>query len=99
MPPSMPPQFPRDIQVPVGGVILYLGPASAAETQAQLAMIGWLVCDGRSVQAATYPALYMVIGETFGGDGAGTFNLPDFTNEKGGGPSTSAPSVYLIRYV
>ncbi|MBM4394458.1 MAG: tail fiber protein [Deltaproteobacteria bacterium] len=37
---------------------------------------GWLPCDGRELSTTAYPALYAVIGETFGG-GAGTFNLPD----------------------
>jgi microcystin-dependent protein len=35
----------------------------------------WLICDGSSQATATYPALFAVIGYTFGGSGA-NFNLP-----------------------
>ena len=40
---------------------------------------GWLLCDGRAVSRATYPALFSAIGTTYGvGDGTTTFNLPPF---------------------
>jgi microcystin-dependent protein len=40
---------------------------------------GWLVCDGSAVSRSTYAGLWGVIGTTYGsGDGATTFNLPDF---------------------
>jgi microcystin-dependent protein len=40
---------------------------------------GWLVCDGRAVDRALYPALFAAIGVAYGvGDGALTFNLPNF---------------------
>ncbi|MEM9556172.1 MAG: phage tail protein [Acidobacteriota bacterium] len=40
---------------------------------------GWMVCDGRSLEVAKYPALYGVLGTLYGqGDeGAGTFKIPD----------------------
>lgn len=41
---------------------------------------GWLFCDGRTLQASTYAALFAAIGTTFGSAGAGTFNLPDARN-------------------
>lgn len=37
----------------------------------------WLACDGSSVSASTYVALFNLIGTTYGG-GSGNFNLPDF---------------------
>ena len=40
---------------------------------------GWLICDGTSVLASTYAALFAVIGYTFGGSG-GSFTLPDYRN-------------------
>jgi microcystin-dependent protein len=41
---------------------------------------GWLVCNGAAVSRATYPALFAAIGAAYGaGDGATTFNLPDYT--------------------
>lgn len=40
---------------------------------------GWLWADGRAVSRATYAALFAAIGTTYGaGDGATTFNLPDY---------------------
>ncbi|MBL8179896.1 MAG: tail fiber protein [Bryobacterales bacterium] len=38
---------------------------------------GWLPCDGRSLPIPAYAALYGLIGPTFGGDGATSFNVPD----------------------
>src|SRR5690242_9744801 len=37
----------------------------------------FLPCDGRALPIATFSALFSVIGTTYGGDGAMTFNLPD----------------------
>lgn len=40
---------------------------------------GWLQCDGSAVSRTTYAALFAAIGTTWGvGDGATTFNVPDF---------------------
>jgi microcystin-dependent protein len=36
----------------------------------------WAICDGSALAVASYPALFAVIGYTYGGSGA-TFNLPD----------------------
>jgi microcystin-dependent protein len=38
---------------------------------------GWHLCDGASLQINAYPALFALIGTTYGGDGKGTFKLPD----------------------
>lgn len=39
---------------------------------------GWLWCDGSVVSRATYAALFLAIGTTFGaGDGSTTFSVPD----------------------
>lgn len=37
---------------------------------------GWAICDGSSLATASYPALFAVLGYTYGGAGA-NFNLPD----------------------
>lgn len=37
---------------------------------------GWLLCDGRSLAVADYPALYAALGNTWGGD-AENFNIPN----------------------
>ncbi len=40
---------------------------------------GWLDCNGAAVSRSTYAALFTEIGTAYGvGDGATTFNLPDF---------------------
>ena len=39
--------------------------------------IGWLMCDGRTVNRSDYPTLYSVIGTTFGSTNASNFKLPD----------------------
>lgn len=38
---------------------------------------GWLLCDGSSKDINRYYDLYATIGETFGGDGHSSFNVPD----------------------
>lgn len=38
---------------------------------------GWMACDGQLLSTATYPQLFAVIGNRFGGDGVSTFALPD----------------------
>lgn len=41
--------------------------------------VGWMICDGSAINRQTFNDLFLVIGTTFGaGDGATTFNLPDF---------------------
>lgn len=37
----------------------------------------WAPCDGRTLPIDQYPALYALIGTTYGGDGVNNFNLPD----------------------
>ena len=41
---------------------------------------GWLLCNGATVSQTTYASLYGIIGSSFnyGGEGGGTFRLPDF---------------------
>lgn len=38
---------------------------------------GWLLCDGRELPIVGNPALFAVLGTTYGGDGRRTFALPD----------------------
>jgi microcystin-dependent protein len=46
---------------------------------ARSAKTGWLACDGSAVSRSTYADLYNAIGTNYGaGDGATTFNVPDF---------------------
>ena len=39
--------------------------------------VGWAVCDGRLLRVQDYAALFSLIGNAYGGDGATTFALPD----------------------
>jgi microcystin-dependent protein len=40
--------------------------------------VGWLFCNGSSLDPSAYPDLFAVIGTTYGGDGETSFNIPDF---------------------
>lgn len=41
----------------------------------------WFLCDGQAISRTTYATLFSIIGTTYGdGDGATTFNIPDYTN-------------------
>lgn len=53
--------------VPPGTVLPYAG---------TIAPPGFLLCNGTSYSATAYPALFAVIGYTYGGSGS-TFNIPD----------------------
>lgn len=53
----------------IGEIITYAGPNPPPEP-------GWLVCDGAHVSNVDYPALYDVIGLTYGGSGPTDFYLP-----------------------
>jgi microcystin-dependent protein len=56
--------------VPPGTVVAFAGPVVPG---------GWLLCDGTKVERAKYPDLFSAIGTVHGsGDGASTFNLPDY---------------------
>jgi microcystin-dependent protein len=38
---------------------------------------GWAMCDGQHLAISTNPALFSLLGTTYGGDGVRTFALPD----------------------
>lgn len=46
--------------------------------------LGWLVCNGRSLLRSEYPALFQVIGTSFGNTNTTDFYLPDFRGRVGG---------------
>lgn len=39
--------------------------------------VNWRICQGQLVQISDYPALYSVLGLTYGGNGSTNFQLPD----------------------
>ncbi|WP_310590698.1 tail fiber protein [Dyadobacter sp. CY347] len=43
---------------------------------------GWARCDGRQLGIAAHPALFALLGTTFGGDGQSTFALPNLAGRK-----------------
>lgn len=58
------------LMVPTGAVLPYV---------AALAPSGFLICNGAAVSRTTYAALFTLMGITHGqGDGATTFNVPDY---------------------
>lgn len=67
-----------------GTVLLYAAGVTAPT--------GWLFCDGSAVSRSTYANLFSILGTSYGsGDGATTFNLPDFRDRI----LFSAPSSFL----
>lgn len=58
---------------PVGTILMWAGASDFGSVPD-----GYLLCDGSAVSRTSYPALFAVLGETFGsGNGSTTFALPD----------------------
>lgn len=71
-----------NVVVPVGGVIDY--PVATAPSAS------WHLADGTAISRAGYPALFALIGTTFGvGNGTTTFNLPDYRDRMSIGAGTT----------
>lgn len=85
-------------QLPVGSVVAYAGvvsttPGDHYDPQSSIEGTGWMLCDGRTLEAAQYPELFVTLGHIYGGEG-GSFAIPDYR-----GVATGLPSVsYLIKY-
>ena len=63
----------NDVVVPVGGVIDF--PTDTPPNS------NWLLANGQAIGRTAYASLFSLIGTTFGvGDGANTFNLPNYTD-------------------
>lgn len=71
--------------LPPGSIIPYGGSNISVLTPQ------WLLCDGASYATGTYPNLYAVLGFTFGGNGAGIFNVPDLRQKFILGAGNAAP--------
>lgn len=59
---------------PIGSIVAFAGPPANKPTN-------WLVCDGRKISRNDYPDLHRRIGNTWGGDGAPYFYLPDLRGQ------------------
>ena len=68
---------------PIGSTMAWAGTADPSDTN-------WLICDGRAVATATYPALSAILGSTWntGGEGAGMFRIPDLRGRVAVGAGT-----------
>jgi microcystin-dependent protein len=56
----------------------------------------WMICNGAILQISQYPALYQLIGTTYGGNGTTTFALPDL---RGRAPKHTGQGAGLSTYV
>ena len=63
--------------VPVGSVVLWPAPAPPTD---------WLTCDGASLLRSAYPALFAVLGTTYGAADGTHFCLPDYRGRVPVGP-------------
>jgi microcystin-dependent protein len=79
LPTSMPLYFPPGIVLAFAGEVTEDSSQVVTGTT-YLEPYGWMVCDGRSLDASTYPYLYAVLGARYNqqGDSANTFRLPDY---------------------
>lgn len=81
-----------------GALMVCIGPVGASKDASPVGMLapfagsvaptGWLLCDGASYSSSAYPALYDVIGTTYGGTGT-QFNVPDMRDRFPMGASAS----------
>ena len=53
----------------------------------EFAPSGWMVCNGQLLSIQEFPALFQLIGTTYGGDGQTTFALPKLAPIAPQGPS------------
>ena len=86
---------PGYIDTPVGAVIAYAG-----GTDVTVEALGWMLCDGRTLEPALYPELFAVLGYRYGGS-AEHFQLPDYRSGSALAPGADAKPIgasYLIKY-
>ncbi|MEO8406452.1 MAG: tail fiber protein [Chitinophagaceae bacterium] len=56
----------------------------------------WTTCDGQTLSIAQNQALFAILGNSFGGDGVTTFNLPDLRGRTPVSPGQSGGSAYAL---
>lgn len=66
----------------IGEIVVFAGPTAPSAD--------WLLCDGRSLLRASYPALFATIGTTFGAVDGTHFNLPDLQGRTSIGTGTGS---------
>ena len=82
---------------PIGSVMIYAG---ALPPDAPLELHGWMLCDGRTLRAQDYAALFYAIRYTYGGSDD-QFNIPLLPPPFAGQPDAAmaANTRYIIRFV
>ena len=75
--------------VPTGAVTLFAG---------GIPPDGWLVCDGSSQDATSYPRLFGIISTAYGSVDAGYFNLPLLSALPATNPNVNISLNYIIKY-
>lgn len=63
-----------DNSAPIGSIVAFAGPPGRIPSN-------WMVCDGRKLSDVQFPELHKQIGNTWGGDGAPNFYLPDLRGQ------------------
>lgn len=69
-----------------GDVASYVNPTKSTSppTTQPIESFGWMLCDGSSLNASTYPELFTALGALYGTSGSGNdlmFNLPDLRGQ------------------
>lgn len=61
----------------------------------------WLACDGQMMSIAQNPAMFALLGTSFGGNGVSTFGIPDLRGRTavGSGLSTVSGNSYQLGYM
>lgn len=91
------PNFNHNTQ-PVGTVTFFAGgiaqSAGSDPGVTQIEAFGWMVCDGRLLNADQYPELFAALGYAYGGEDT-QFNIPKLSNVPAGGSNTLK---YIIKF-
>lgn len=59
---------------------------------------GWLACEGQLLPVGQHPALFAIVGTTYGGNGHSTFNLPDLRESARSGVSPNGEAALPARH-
>lgn len=59
--------------LPIGSIVAWTSDQSSIPT-------GWILCSGATISVNTYPLLFDVIGNSYGGTVGSTFRIPPLTN-------------------
>ncbi len=71
------------VALPVGTVVAFAGKISSSssdppsDSTANIEVLGWMLCDGKSLEVSQYPDLFAVLGYLYGG-GEDNFKIPDY---------------------